>query len=62
MNEILNGTNQRLVIENETLATYNYFQTYEGLVKYIEMQQNDDASAAARKWSEGFFSRGVCPE
>ena len=62
MNEILNGTNERLVIENETLATYNYFQTYEGLVKYIEMQQNDDASAAARKWSEGFFSRGVCPE
>ena len=61
MNEILNGTNERLVIENETLATYNYFQTYEGLVKYIEMQQNDDASAAARKWSEGFFSRGVCP-
>lgn len=62
MNDILNGTNERLSIENDTLATYNYFQTYEGLVKYIEMQQADDASSAAKKWSEGFFSRGVCPE
>ena len=62
MNEILNGTSERLVIENETMATYNYFQTYDGLVKYIEMQQSDEATAAAKKWSEGFFSRGVCPE
>lgn len=60
--EILNGTNERLVIENDTMATYNYFNTYEGLVKYIEMQQGGDASAAARKWSEGFFSRAECPE
>ncbi len=60
--EILNGTNERLVIENDTMATYNYFNTYEGLVKYIEMQQGDDASAAARKWREGFFSRAECPE
>lgn len=62
MNDILNGTNERLVLENDTMATYNYFQTYEGLVKYIEMQQDDESSAAAKKWSEGFFSRGVCPE
>lgn len=60
--EILNGTNERLVIENDTMATYNYFNTYEGLVKYIEMQQDEESSAAARKWSEGFFSRAVCPE
>ncbi len=62
MGEILNGTSERLVIENDTMATYNYFQTYDGLVKYIEMQQADEASATAKKWSDGFFSRGVCPE
>lgn len=62
LNDILNGTNERLVIENETMATYNYFQLYEGLVKYIEMQQDDDASAAAKKWSESFFTRQECPE
>ncbi len=62
MGDILNGTPERLVIENDTMATYNFFQTYEGLVKYIEMQQGEEASAAAKKWSEGFFSRAVCPE
>ena len=62
LGDILNGTNERLVIENETMATNNYFQSYDGLVKYIEMQQADDASASAKKWSEGFFTRGVCPE
>lgn len=62
LNEILNGSTDRLVIENETMATYNYFQTYDGLLKYIEMQQGEDASAAAKKWSEGFYSRAVCPE
>lgn len=60
--DILNGTTERLVIENETMATNNYFQSYDGLVKYIEMQQADDASASAKKWSEGFFTRGICPE
>lgn len=62
ISDILNGTNERLIIENETLATNNYFQSYDGLVKYIEMQQADDASASAKKWSDGFFTRGVCPE
>ena len=62
INHILNGTTERLVIENETMATQNYFQSYDGLVKYIEMQQGEDAPAAAKKWSEGFFTRGVCPE
>ena len=62
MNDILNGTNERLSIKNETMSTQNYFMTYEGVVKYIVMQQEDDASAAAQKWSGQFFSRAVCPE
>ena len=62
MREILNGTNERLVLNNDTLSTTSYFQTYEGLIKYIEMQQSDDAGAAANRWSGRFFSRVVCPE
>ncbi len=62
MNDILNGTNERLILKNDTLSTTNYFSSYEGLVKYIEMQQSDDAGAAAQKWSGQFFSRNVCPE
>ncbi|MCH5327103.1 MAG: excinuclease ABC subunit UvrA, partial [Duncaniella sp.] len=62
LNDILHGTTERLVIDNNTMATLNYFQTYEGIVKYIEVQQSDDASASAKKWSDSFFSRGICPE
>ncbi len=62
LEEILNGTDERLVIKNATNATSNYFTPYEGLVKYIEMQQDEEAGAAAHKWSEQFFSRVTCPE
>ncbi len=62
LSDILNGTTERLVIDNDTMATQNFFQTYDGLVKYIEMQQGEEATAAAKKWSEGFFTRGECPE
>lgn len=62
MSDILNGTTERLVIENDTMATSNYFHTYEGIVKYLEMQNGEEASAAAKKWSEDFFTRGECPE
>ena len=62
INQILNGTTERLVIKNDTMSTSNYFQSYEGVVKYIEMQQDDEASAAAQKWSDQFFSRAKCPE
>ena len=62
INDILNGTSERIAIKNETLSLSNYFQTYEGLIKYIELQQNEDAGAAAQKWSDQFYSRAVCPE
>jgi len=62
MNEILNGTTERLVIKNETMSTQNYFQSYEGVVKYIEMQQDEEAGATARRWVEQFFSRTQCPD
>lgn len=62
VNDILNGTTERLVIKNDTLSLSNYFQSYEGLIKYIELQQSDDAGAAAQKWSGQFFSHSVCPE
>lgn len=62
INDILNGTNERLTIKTETLSTSNYFMSYEGLIKYIELQQNEDASSAAQKWSGQFFSRTTCPK
>lgn len=62
VNDILNGTTERIAIKNDTMSLSNYFQSYEGLIKYIELQQSDDAGAAAQKWSGQFFSRAVCPE
>jgi excinuclease ABC subunit A len=62
LGEILNGTTERLVVKTQTMSTSNYFMSYEGVIKYIEMQQDDEASTEAQKWSGQFYSRGVCPE
>ncbi len=62
INEIMNGTDDRLEIKNDTMSTSNYFMRYEGLIKYIEMQQDEDASSQAKKWSGQFYSRITCPE
>lgn len=62
INDILNGANERITIKNETLSLSNYFQSYEGIIKYIEIQQQEEAGASAQKWSEQFFSRSICPE
>lgn len=62
LNDILNGTDERLNIHSEGSSIANYFLSYDGLLKYIEMQQSDDASSAAQRWSGQFFSRKVCPE
>ena len=62
MDEIMNGTDERLTISNESLGNSNYLFSYEGVVKYISMQQENDASASAQKWAEQFISMTVCPE
>lgn len=62
LDDIMNGTSERLRIKTQTLSTSNYFLAFEGLVKYIELQQDDTASSQAQKWAGQFFSREVCPE
>ena len=62
LNDILNGTHERLNINSSSLSLSNYFLSYEGIMKYIEMQQNDDASDGARKWSDRYFTSATCPE
>lgn len=62
LDEILNGTSEPLNVRSEGSSISNYFASYDGLLKYIEMQQADDASSAAQRWSGQFFSRQVCPE
>lgn len=62
LDEIMNGSNEKLNLKNETMGMRNYFMAYDGLVKYIEMQQSDDATTQAQKWAGQFYSRCTCPE
>ena len=62
LDDILNGTDERLNIRTETMSTSNYFMSYEGLIKYIEMQQDDTATTQAQKWAGQFYSHKTCPE
>ena len=62
MDEIMNGTDERLQIKNESLGTSNYFLSYEGVAKYILMQQDSEASASAQKWAGQFIKMTTCPE
>ena len=62
LNDILNGTEERLDIADSSITLSNYFARYEGIVKYVEMQQADDSDSEAQKWSGRFYSRAICPE
>jgi excinuclease ABC subunit A len=62
MDEIMNGTSGRLPVQNESLGNSNYLFSYEGVAKYILMQQDNDAPVAAQKWAEQFISMAECPE
>lgn len=62
MDEIMNGTDERLQIKNASLGNSNYFLSYEGVAKYILMQQEGEASATAQKWADQFIKMSACPE
>lgn len=62
LNEILYGCSDKLDIVDHTMSMRNYFRTYDGIVKYIEMQQEEDADFGAKSWSNQFYTRVVCPE
>ncbi len=61
LDDILNGTDERLQIKNESLGTSNYFLSFDGLIKYIEVQQQSDAPSQAQKWAGQFVTTTVCP-
>ncbi len=64
LDEILNGSDERVQIKNSSLGNdTNYFTAYEGIVHYIELQQEAaDASVAEQKWANQFFATVECPE
>lgn len=63
IDEILYGSDERIKIKASVIHTSSdYFVSYEGIVKYIQMMQEKDVSATAQKWAEQFARTAVCPE
>ena len=63
IDEILYGTSDRIKIKSSLIGTSSdYFVNFEGVVKYISMLQDSDASTTEQKWAEQFAKTTVCPE
>lgn len=62
LNVILNGTDERICVKNNSLGASQYAYSFEGVIRYIEMQQEGDSSASSQKWAEQFSKTIVCPE
>lgn len=62
MNDIMFGTNERLQIKNELVGSSNYLVSFDGVAKYITMQQDSGSSASAQKWADQFVKTDVCPD
>ena len=63
VDEVLYGSNERIKIKSSLIHTSSdYFTTYEGIVKYIQMMQEKDNSATAQKWADQFAKTDVCPD
>ncbi len=63
IDEILHGSDDRIKIKSSLIHTSSdYFTEYEGIVKYIQIMQEKDASATAQKWADQFAKTDVCPE
>ncbi|HOO83403.1 MAG TPA: excinuclease ABC subunit UvrA [Prolixibacteraceae bacterium] len=63
IDKILYGTSERIQLKNSPLgANINYFMSYEGVVKYVENQNDDSASGQAQKWASQYIKEVTCPE
>lgn len=63
IDEIINGSTERLRIPSEITHTSNdYYIVYEGLVKFIQQMQDSEVSASAQKWIDQFSRTAECPE
>jgi excinuclease ABC subunit A len=63
MNAILYGTGERVQLKNSPLgSSVDYMMTYEGIVKYIINQKEENPSKSAQKWADQFHKTGPCPE
>ena len=59
---ILYGTNETFDVKRETLGiTSTYKINFEGIVNFIESQNNEDAPASITRWANSFMNHVNCP-
>lgn len=63
INAVLYGSNERIQLKNTPLGnSMNYMMSYEGVIKYIDNQREENTSKTAQKWANQFVRKIECPE
>ncbi len=62
IDEILYGSPVPLKLNSSSDMFYDSIATYDGLVKYIQLQKETGVSAKELRWAEQFSAMQVCPE
>lgn len=62
IDEILNGSPVPLKLNSSSDMFYDSISTYDGLVKYIQLQKDAGVSAKELRWAEQFSVMQECPE
>ncbi len=63
LDAILYGSAQQLDLKDLALGvSFGYSTRYEGIVKYINSQKDDNPSKTAQKWANQFVKECTCPE
>ncbi|MBK9291055.1 MAG: excinuclease ABC subunit UvrA [Bacteroidetes bacterium] len=59
---MLYGTNESIEVRREYMGIISsYSTTFEGIISFIEAQNNENASPAIRRWAQGFMNHVTCP-
>lgn len=62
IDEILYGSPVPLKLNSSSEMFYDSVSTYDGLVKYIQLQKDTGVSAKELRWAEQFSAMQICPE
>ena len=62
IDEILYGSPVPLKLNSSSEMFYDSISTYDGLVKYIQLQKDSGVSAKELRWAEQFSAMQACPE
>jgi len=62
LDEILNGSSEKLDVNVGDGYFGSMFRTYDGIARYLDVVQEDGFDFGAKKWRDKFYSRVTCPE